>query len=65
MSRSDFAAEMTTMIDDHTAMYSGMARTARDQGLEDIADWFDTLAKAGRSHTRRLRRTLHEYESKT
>jgi rubrerythrin len=65
MSPADFAAEMTTMIDDNTAMYAGMARTARDEGFEEIADWFETLAKAGRSHARRLRGALHRHESKT
>ena len=60
MSPPDFAARMSDMIDDHTAMYAGMARTARDEGLEEIADWFETLAKAGRSHVRWLRRVLHE-----
>lgn len=65
MSPAAFAAEMTTMIDDHAAMCAGMTRTARDEGFEDIADWFETLAKAGRSHARRLHQVLHEYESKT
>jgi rubrerythrin len=65
MSPSDFAAEMTAMIDDHTGMYAGMARTARDEGFEEIADWFETLAKAGRSHTSRLRRARHKYEGET
>jgi len=58
MTRQDFAAEMNTMIEDNTAMYAGMARTARDEGFEEIADWFETLAKAGRSHARRIRRVV-------
>jgi rubrerythrin len=62
---SGFAAEMKTMIDDHTAMYAAMARTARDEGFEDIADWFETLAKAGRSHARRLRQAVDKRASKT
>jgi rubrerythrin len=65
MSPADFAAEMTTMIDDRTAMYAGMARTARDEGFAEIADWFETLAKAGRSCASRLRRVVHEYECET
>ncbi len=27
-------------------MYPGMAKTAREEGFEEIADWFETLAKA-------------------
>ena len=26
-------------------MYPGMARTAREEGFDEIADWFETLAK--------------------
>jgi rubrerythrin len=63
MAPADFAAEMTAMIDDHSAMYAGMARTARDEEFEEIADWFETLAKAGRSHALRLRRVMRQYES--
>jgi rubrerythrin len=59
-STAEFAAAMTEMIDEHTGMYAGMARTAHDEGFEEIADWFETLAKAGRSHARRLRRALEK-----
>src|SRR4029077_20868244 len=31
-------------------VYPGMAKTARDEGFAEIADWFETLAKAERSH---------------
>src|ERR1700743_2150559 len=31
---------------EYTDMYPGMARTARDEGFDEIADWFETLAKA-------------------
>jgi rubrerythrin len=40
-----------------------MARTARDEGLDEIADWFEMLAKAGRSHAvpfQRALKTLNE-----
>jgi rubrerythrin len=39
-------------------MYPGMAKTAREEGLEEIADWFETLAKAERSHANRFRKAL-------
>jgi rubrerythrin len=32
---------------EYTDMYPGMIRVARQEGLEEIADWFETLAKAG------------------
>jgi len=31
---------------EYTDMYPGMARTARQEGFDEIADWFETLAKA-------------------
>jgi rubrerythrin len=43
---------------EHNALYAGMARTARDEGLDEIADWFEMLAKAGRSHSSRFRQAL-------
>ena len=33
---------------EYTDMYPGMARTAREEGFDEIADWFETLAKAER-----------------
>jgi len=41
-------------------MKPGMARTAREEGHEEIADWFETLAKAERSHAGRFQRALDE-----
>jgi rubrerythrin len=35
-----------------------MARTAREEGFEEIADWFETLAKADRSHAGRFQTAL-------
>ena len=35
---------------EYTDMYPGMAKTAREEGFDEIADWFETLAKAERSH---------------
>jgi len=35
---------------EYTDMYPGMARTARDEGFPEIATWFETLAKAEKSH---------------
>jgi rubrerythrin len=43
---------------EYTDMYPGMARTARDEGFEEIADWFETLAKAEKSHAGKFQKTL-------
>jgi rubrerythrin len=39
---------------EYADMYPGMARTARDEGFSEIADWFETLAKAEKSHAGRF-----------
>ena len=43
---------------EYTDMYPGMARTAREEGFDEIADWFETLAKAERSHAGRFQKAL-------
>lgn len=48
---------------EYTDMYPGMAKTAREEGFEEIADWFETLAKAERSHAGKFKRTLDAYEA--
>ena len=45
---------------EYTDMYPGMAKTARDEGLDEVADWFETLAKAERSHANRYQKALNE-----
>src|SRR4029077_18175237 len=43
---------------EYTDMYPGMAKQARDDGFGEIADWFETLAKAERSHANRFQKAL-------
>ena len=43
---------------EYTDMYPGMAKTARDEGFAEIADWFETLAKAEKSHAGRFQKAL-------
>ena len=43
---------------EYTDMYPGMAKSARDEGFGEIADWFETLAKAERSHANRFQKAL-------
>ncbi len=43
---------------EYTDMYPGMAKTARGEGFAEIADWFETLAKAEKSHAGRFAQGL-------
>ncbi len=43
---------------EYTDMYPGMAKTAREEGFGEIADWFETLAKAEKSHAGRFTQGL-------
>ena len=43
---------------EYTDMYPGMARVARQEGFDEIADWFETLAKAGKLHVGRFQKAL-------
>jgi rubrerythrin len=47
---------------EYTDMYPGMAKDARDEGFEEIADWFETLAKAERSHANKFQKALDSLE---
>ena len=46
---------------EYTDMYPGMAKTARDEGFDEIADWFETVAKAERSHANKFTKTLEAH----
>ena len=48
---------------EYTDMYPGMAKDARAEGFAEIADWFETLAKAERSHANRYTRALSELDA--
>ena len=39
---------------EYQSMYPGFAKTARDEGFAEIAEWFETLAKAEKSHAGRF-----------
>lgn len=41
-------------IDDATQMYPAYARTARAEGFDDIADWFESVARDEESHAARF-----------
>jgi len=46
---------------EYTDMYPGMAKTAREEGFNEIADWFETLAKAERSHAGKYQKALDNF----
>ena len=43
---------------EYTDMYPGFAKAARAEGFAEIADWFETLAKAEKSHAGRFQKML-------
>jgi rubrerythrin len=43
---------------EYTEMYPGFARTARDEGFTEIAEWLETLARAEKSHAGRFQQGL-------
>ena len=43
---------------EYTDMYPGFAKTAREEGFDEVADWFETLAKAEKSHAGRFQSLL-------
>ena len=43
---------------EYETMYPGMAKSAREEGFDDIAEWFETLAKAETSHAGRFQKML-------
>ncbi len=46
----NLAAAVAGETHEYTDMYPGMAKAARQEGFGEIADWFETLAKAEKSH---------------
>ena len=44
--------------EEYETMYPNMAKDARGDGFDDIAEWFETLAKAEKSHATRFKKML-------
>jgi len=47
---------------EYTQMYPSFAKTAREEGFEEIAEWFETLARAEKSHAGRFAKALGTLE---
>ena len=58
--RDNLKAAVAGETHEYTDMYPGMAKQAREESFDEIADWFETLAKAERSHANRYTRALNE-----
>lgn len=58
-SLQNLQAAIADETDEHTDMSPGMDKAAREEGFEEIADWFETPAKAERSHANAIRRALN------
>ena len=56
--RANLLAAIEGETHEYTEMYPGMAKAAREEGFPEIADWFETLAKAERSHAGRFNKAL-------
>ena len=56
--RDNLKAAVAGETHEYTDMYPGMAKAARDEKFDEIADWFETLAKAERSHANRFQKAL-------
>ena len=54
----NFKASIAGETYEYTQMYPGFAKTARDEGFSEIADWFETLARAEKSHAGRFQKGL-------
>ena len=49
---------------EYTEMYPGFAKTARQDGFNELAEWFETLAKAEKSHAGRFTKGLEKIAGK-
>ena len=57
---SNLRASVAGETHEYTDMYPGMAKEAREEGFDEIATWFETLAKAERSHAGRFQKALDD-----
>ncbi len=54
----NFRASIAGETYEYTEMYPGMAKTAREEGFVEVAEWMETLAKAEKSHAGRFAQGL-------
>ena len=54
----NLASAVTGETHEYETMYPGMTKIAREEGFDDVAEWFETLAKAEKSHAGRFKKAL-------
>ena len=54
----NFAAAIAGETYEYTEMYPQFAETARSEGLDEVAEWFETVARAEKSHAARFQQGL-------
>lgn len=54
----DLASAIAGETEEAETGYPAMAKTAREEGFPEVADWFETLARAERNHAERFKRGL-------
>src|SRR5215510_7315636 len=54
----NLAAAVAGETYEYTEMYPGMSKKAREEGFPEIAEWFETLARAEKSHAGRFQKAL-------
>ena len=62
MTDLNLAAAVAGETYEYTEMYPGMAKAARNENFDDVAEWFETLAKAEKSHAGRFQKALDTLE---
>ena len=60
-SRENLKSAIAGETHEYTDMYPGMAKEARQEGFDEIADWFETLAKAEKSHAGRFQSFANKF----
>jgi rubrerythrin len=58
VTRDNLKAAIAGETHKYIDIYPGMARAARQEGFDEIADWFETLAKAGKLHAGRFQKAF-------
>lgn len=60
----NLASALASENHEFSEMYPAMAKLAREEGFGDVADWFETLAKAEQSHAQRYAKALEGLKHK-
>ncbi len=54
----NFKSAIASETYEHTDLYPGFAKAAREENFTEIAEWFETLARAEKSHVGRFQQGL-------